>query len=70
MRFSNMKNIIKCTYADLYWGKVLLEKKYKPQKLIRHTYADVYWNDKNFNNQCRSKIISRKISFKPRSKLD
>ena len=70
MRFTNMKRITKMTYADLYWGKYFLEKKYKPPKLIKHTYADVYWSDKKFDNQDRSKIISRKISFSPRSKLD
>jgi hypothetical protein len=64
-----MRNLIKgITYADIYWGKRFLEQKYMSKKVINGG-ADMYWSKhKHASHKDRPNVISRQISFKPRSK--
>lgn len=56
------------TYADLYWGRRFLEQKYMSRKVVNGG-ADVYWTKhKYFSYKDRPNVISKQISFKPRSK--
>ena len=67
MRFTRIltkKNII--SYADVYWGRKQINTIKKTVPKI--TYADIYWNKKKYtSHKDRPNVISRKISFLPRS---
>jgi len=56
------------TYADLYWGRKFLETNYLSKKVVNGG-ADVFWSkDKHVSHNDQTNVISKKISFKPRSK--
>ena len=66
MRFTRILTKKNISYADVYWGRKQINSVVKTMPKI--TYADIYWDKNKYNkNKDRTNVISRKISFLPRS---